>query len=98
MYTAVCLSNDTKTRSGFSTIEDAETYIKTRVCPACTLTLDAGQETYQYDGINDTYPVEDVLMTPCGAEWLLLSEVEYLLYLDDDFPFTTENGEDNGRH
>lgn len=76
MYTAACLSNDEKSKGGFQTVEQAETYVGQHLCKICKDELKAGEVVIEEE--NDIIKITSPMVTPCGAEWLIVQEEAWL--------------------
>ena len=78
MFTAVKLSNDKDTKSGFAIKDEAEKYISGFLCDYCKNALDLGYEELDMeDGTIERYTIDTPLATDCGAEWLIITDDEF---------------------
>lgn len=75
MYTAVCMSNDRFTQSGFEGIDHVAGYIEGYLCDECNKELTQGYYEDSEDG--EQYPIDTVLQTGCGAQWLIVSDEDF---------------------
>jgi hypothetical protein len=76
-YVAIKLSNKDHTKSGFTTMEEAQDYVSSYACNSCANDLKRGHVIYEWDGQQDKEPVQNILDTACGAEWLIVKEEDY---------------------
>ena len=73
-FAAVRLSNGEYDQKGFETEADADKYIQGLICNVCVSDLQKGFVVYD-DGEKEV--IASVLDTPCGAEWLIISDEDY---------------------
>jgi hypothetical protein len=79
MLTAVRLSNSEDDKSGFSTFEEANDYIKQFLCNGCLDALKKGRITEYYEdgSLAMDREISYALDTDCGAEWLIVEVNDY---------------------
>ena len=76
MFTARCLSNTLKDKSGFKTTDDAEAYIAEYICDGCFKDFMDCLARYFNEPVPGEYK-PSVLWTDCGAEWNIIPDEEY---------------------